>query len=78
MLHKSIENNKCSNYNNYVMKISKLNTPIEQMAKALFKDTIGNDLGKKYPYLPKMYEHDIFISEQKLSHKETSKNRRKW
>jgi len=56
------------------MKISKL-TPLERAAKALFKNTVGNDLGKKKRYLTKYSQTDIFIREKAQV---KSVNRRKW
>ena len=64
----------CLNYTCHVMKISKL-TPLERAAKALFKNTVGNDLGKKKRYLTKYSQTDIFIREKAQV---KSVNRRKW
>jgi hypothetical protein len=58
------------------MKILKVLTPLEKAAKALFKDTIGNDLGKTKIYLTKNSQTDIFVRENKVHL--TSKSRRKW
>jgi len=56
------------------MKINKILTPLERAAKALFKDTVGNDLGKKKRYLTKNSQTDIFVHEKA----QKSVNRRKW
>lgn len=58
------------------MKILKVLTPLEKAAKALFKDTIGNDLGKTKINLTKNSQTDIFVREDKVHL--TSKSRRKW
>lgn len=59
------------------MKIVKILTPLEAAAKSLFKDTIGNDLGKtKYCKFANIQDCDIFVKSAKA--KVTSKNRRKW
>ena len=59
------------------MKIHKTLTPLEKAAHALFKNHVGNDLGKKNLYLTKGINPDIFIKEQKVK-TEKSVNRRKW
>ncbi len=64
----------CLSYTCHVMKISKL-TPLERAAKALFKNTVGNDLGKKKSYLTKSSQTDIFVREKAQV---KSVNRRKW
>ena len=57
------------------MKINKILTPLERAAKTLFKDTVGNDLGKKKrSYLTKNSQTDIFIRKKA----QKSVNRRKW
>ncbi|MBR1619409.1 hypothetical protein IJ674_05900 [bacterium] len=59
------------------MKIVKILTPLEAAAKSLFKDTIGNDLGKtKHCQYANIYDCDMFVKSAKA--KVTSKNRRKW
>lgn len=58
------------------MKINRILTPLEKAAKALFKDTVGNDLGKTKIYLTKNSQTDIFVREKK--NHSTSKSRRKW
>lgn len=58
------------------MKINRILTPLEKAAKALFKDTVGNDLGKTKTYLTKNSQTDIFVREDKVHL--TSKSRRKW
>lgn len=75
MPHKFIENKKCSWYNYHVMKIYKILTPLEKAANALFKNTIGNDLGKTKIYLTKNSQTDIFVREKKCV---KSVSRRKW
>ena len=57
------------------MKIYKILTPLEKAANALFKNTIGNDLGKTKMYLTKNSQTDIFVREKKCV---KSVNRRKW
>ena len=58
------------------MKINRILTPLEKAAKALFKDTVGNDLGKTNTYLTKNSQTDIFVREKKVH--SASKSRRKW
>lgn len=60
------------------MKINKILTPLEIAAKALFKNTTGNDLGKKYPYLTENLHQDIFVSKKIHKLHEKSVKRRKW
>ncbi|MBP3847485.1 hypothetical protein J6I39_07015 [bacterium] len=59
------------------MKVNKIFTPLGSAAKALFKNTVGNDLGKNNLYLTNNIEQDIFIKEQKVKLVK-SVNRRKW
>ena len=59
------------------MRINKIFTPLESAAKALLKDTVGNDLGKKNLYLMNEFQADVFIKEQKVKLVK-SVNRRKW
>lgn len=61
----------------YIMRINKIFTPLEEAAQSLFKDTVGNDLGKNNLYLTKNIKQDIFIKEQKVKLVK-SVNRRKW
>ena len=59
------------------MKIVKILTPLEVAAKSLFKNTIGNDLGKNKHYkFTNISDYDIYESSEKA--KITSRNRRKW
>ncbi len=59
------------------MKIVKILTPLDVAAKSLFKDSIGNDLGKtKHCKFANISDSDIFVSSGKA--KITSRNRRKW
>lgn len=60
-----------------IMRIDKIFIPLEKAAQSLFKDTVGNDLGKSNLYLTKNIEQDIFIKEQKVKFVK-SVNRRKW
>ena len=57
------------------MRVDKILTPLERAAKALFKDTIGNDLGKTKSYLTKNSQTDIFVREKA---QRKSVQRRKW
>lgn len=65
----------CLNYDKHDMKVNKILTPLERAAKALFKDTVGNDLGKKKSYLTNNSQTDIFVREKKQV---KSVSRRKW
>lgn len=65
MPYKYIENNIDLLYNEHVMRITKIFTPLEKAAMSLFKETTGNDLGKRYPYLTDGINQDIFVSGNK-------------
>ncbi len=58
------------------MNIVRISIPLEVAAKSLFKDTVGNDLGKsKHCKIVNIFDSDLFVSSGKA--KITSKNRKR-